>query len=120
MSKYAVGIYWSEADQAFIAEAPELPGCAADGRTRQEALSSAEVVIRAWIETARELGRPIPQPKHLHRKVELKQAPQGPQWLKELYGSFAPVWEDLASYSEEEINAAIEEAVKEVRRKKHA
>lgn len=61
--RYEVILYWSEEDQAFIAEVPELPGCAADGKTYQEALASAEVVIQEWIETARELGRPIPQPK---------------------------------------------------------
>jgi len=63
MPKYEVIIYWSQEDQAFIAEVPELPGCAADGKTHQEALASAEVVIREWIETARELGRPIPAPR---------------------------------------------------------
>jgi predicted RNase H-like HicB family nuclease len=62
-SKYEVIIYWSEEDQAFIAEVPELPGCAADGQTYREALANAEVVIREWIETARELGRSIPKPK---------------------------------------------------------
>jgi len=61
--KYEVIIYWSEEDQAFIAEVPELPGCAADGKTYREALASVEVVIEEWIETATELGRPIPQPK---------------------------------------------------------
>jgi predicted RNase H-like HicB family nuclease len=61
--KYEVIIYWSEEDQAFIAEVPELPGCAADGKTYREALASVEVVIQEWIETAKELGRPIPQPK---------------------------------------------------------
>ena len=61
--KYEVIIYWSEEDRAFVAEVPELPGCAADGRTHREALANAEVVIREWIETARELGRPIPKPK---------------------------------------------------------
>lgn len=63
MPKYEVIIYWSEEDQAFIAEVPELPGCAADGQTYQEALTSAEVVIQEWLETARNLGRPIPAPK---------------------------------------------------------
>jgi len=62
-SKYEVIIYWSEEDKAFVAEVPELPGCAADGRTHREALANAEVVIREWIETARELGRSIPKPK---------------------------------------------------------
>lgn len=63
MTKYEVIIYWSEDDQAFIAEAPELAGCAADGPTYQEALAALEQVIAEWIETARELGRPIPEPK---------------------------------------------------------
>ena len=61
--RYEVIIYWSQEDQAFIAEVPELPGCAADGKSYQEALSNAEVVILEWIETARELGRDIPSPK---------------------------------------------------------
>ncbi len=61
--KYEVIIYWSAEDNAFIAEVPELPGCAADGKSRREALQNVEVVIREWIETAKELGRPIPQPK---------------------------------------------------------
>ena len=63
MPKYEVIIYWSNEDQAFIAEVPELPGCAADGETHQEALANAEVVIHDWLETARDLGRPIPTPK---------------------------------------------------------
>ena len=53
-------LYWSNDDQAFIAEVPELPGCAADGVTRQEALANAETIISEWLETARELGRPVP------------------------------------------------------------
>jgi predicted RNase H-like HicB family nuclease len=61
--RYEIIIYWSDADQAFIAEVPELPGCAADGTTYQEAISAVEVVIREWIETATELGRPIPTPR---------------------------------------------------------
>ncbi len=61
--RYEIIIYWSEDDEAFIAEAPELPGCAADGRTPQEALAQVQVVAREWIETARELGRPAPEPK---------------------------------------------------------
>ena len=63
MPKYEVIIYWSDSDQAFIAEVPELPGCAADGETYQAALACAEVVMREWIETAEEMGRSIPQPK---------------------------------------------------------
>jgi predicted RNase H-like HicB family nuclease len=61
--KYEVIIYWSADDDAFIAEVPELAGCAADGPTPQEALAQAEIVAREWIETARELGRLIPEPK---------------------------------------------------------
>ena len=56
-------LYWSDYDQSFIAEVPELPGCAADGPTRQEALANVEVVIDEWIETAKDLGRAIPEPK---------------------------------------------------------
>lgn len=62
-SKYEIIIYWSQEDQAFVAEVPELLGCMADGQSYQEALSNAETIIREWIETARELGRPIPEPK---------------------------------------------------------
>jgi predicted RNase H-like HicB family nuclease len=61
--RYEIIIYWSEEDQAFIAEVPELPGCAADGTTYQEALANVQGVITEWIETAKELGRPIPKPK---------------------------------------------------------
>ncbi|HBG93237.1 MAG: hypothetical protein A3J81_08645 [Nitrospirae bacterium RIFOXYB2_FULL_43_5] len=63
MARHEVIIYWSEEDKAFIAEVPELPGCAADGSTYQEALANVEVVIQEWIETAKELDRTIPQPK---------------------------------------------------------
>lgn len=63
MIKYELIIYWSEEDKAFIAEVPELPGCAADGKTYKEAVENVEVIIQEWIETARELGRPIPEPK---------------------------------------------------------
>ena len=63
MNKFEIILYWSNEDQAFIAEVPELPGCAADGTTRQEALANAEIVMSEWLETARELGRPIPEPK---------------------------------------------------------
>ncbi len=62
-SKYEVIIYWSEEDQAFVSEVPELPGCAADGKTYREALANLEMVIQEWIETAKELGRPVPAPK---------------------------------------------------------
>jgi predicted RNase H-like HicB family nuclease len=63
MIKYEVIIYWSKDDEAFIAEAPELAGCAADGTTYQEALANLEVVISEWIETAKLRGRVVPQPK---------------------------------------------------------
>ncbi len=61
--RYEIAIYWSDEDNAFIAEVPELPGCAADGATREEALRNAEIAIDEWIATARELGRAIPAPK---------------------------------------------------------
>ena len=61
--RYEIIIYWSADDDAFIAEVPELAGCAADGLTYQSALSNVEIVMREWIETATELGRPIPLPK---------------------------------------------------------
>ncbi len=63
MNKYEIIIYWSEEDQAFIAEVPELAGCMADGATYQEALANAEIIIAEWIETAKDLGRQIPEPK---------------------------------------------------------
>lgn len=63
MIRYELIIYWSDADGSFIVEVPELAGCMADGATYQEAIANAEVVINEWIETARELGRPIPEPK---------------------------------------------------------
>ena len=63
MTKYEIILYWSDEDNAFIAEVPELAGCAADGASRQEALANAELVIEEWIDTVRELGRPIPEPK---------------------------------------------------------
>ena len=62
-TNYEIILYWNREDQAFIAEVPELSGCAADGTTYQEALSNVQVVIREWIETAEELGRPIPVPR---------------------------------------------------------
>ena len=61
MTKHKVEIYWSKPDNAFIAEAPQLPGCCADGPTRQQAVANLETIIEEWIETAIELGRDIPQ-----------------------------------------------------------
>lgn len=63
MTKYEIILYWSSEDDAFIAEVPELAGCAADGATRQEALANVEVIIDEWMETARTLGRSVPEPK---------------------------------------------------------
>jgi predicted RNase H-like HicB family nuclease len=63
MSKYELIIYWSKEDEAFVVEVPELPGCMADGATYAEAVANAQVVIAEWIETARQTGRPIPEPK---------------------------------------------------------
>jgi predicted RNase H-like HicB family nuclease len=61
--RYEVIICWSDEDQAFIADVPELPGCSADGASYQEAVANVETVIQEWIETAQELGRSIPAPK---------------------------------------------------------
>ena len=61
--KYEVIIYWSNDDNAYIAEVPELPGCMSDGKTYEESLKNIQLIIHEWIETAKELGRPIPEPK---------------------------------------------------------
>jgi predicted RNase H-like HicB family nuclease len=63
MIKYEMIIYWSEIDQAYLAEVPELAGCMADGATYREVVENAEQVIAEWLETAKELGRDIPEPK---------------------------------------------------------
>jgi len=62
-SRYEIIIFWSDEDDAFVAEVPELPGCMADGSTYQEALSNAEQIIQEWIETAKKLGRTVPDPR---------------------------------------------------------
>jgi predicted RNase H-like HicB family nuclease len=61
--RYELIIYWSKADETFIVEVPELPGCMADGATYEEAVANAQVVIQEWIDTAKSIGRPIPDPK---------------------------------------------------------
>ena len=61
--KYELVIYWSEEEQSFVVEVPELPGCMADGETYEEAVANVRQVIEEWIQTARELGRPVPEPK---------------------------------------------------------
>jgi predicted RNase H-like HicB family nuclease len=63
MSRYEIIIYWSKDDESFIAEVPELPGCMADGATYRQALENVETIIAQWLETARSLGRSIPEPK---------------------------------------------------------
>jgi predicted RNase H-like HicB family nuclease len=63
MYKYEVIVYWSEEDDSYIAEVPELPGCMADGITYADALKNVETAISEWIETAKLLGRDIPQPR---------------------------------------------------------
>lgn len=61
--KYELIIFWSEEDRAFVVEVPELPGCMADGETYEQAVVNAQQIIAEWIETAHEVGRPIPEPK---------------------------------------------------------
>jgi predicted RNase H-like HicB family nuclease len=63
MYKYEMIIYWSDEDESFIVEVPELPGCMADGKTYEEAIKNAQKVIEEWIEIAKEMGREIPRPK---------------------------------------------------------
>ena len=63
MYKYEIIIFWSEEDNAYVAEVPELPGCMADGTTHKEVLENVERIITEWIETAKEMGRPVPEPK---------------------------------------------------------
>ena len=63
MTKYELVMWWSDDDQAFLAEVPELPGCMADGATQEEALANVQVIINEWIETAESLGREIPEPR---------------------------------------------------------
>ena len=63
MYKYEIIIYWSKEDAAFIAEVPELPGCMAHGDTPEEALKNAKEAIQLWIDTSKEYGDPVPDPK---------------------------------------------------------
>jgi predicted RNase H-like HicB family nuclease len=63
MNKYEVIIYWSNEDEVFVADVPELPGCTAHGVTQELALANAQDAISLWIETAREFGDPVPEPK---------------------------------------------------------
>ena len=63
MHKYEIIIYWSSEDGAFVAEAPELPGCAAHGDSHEAALRQVHDAVELWLETAREFGDPIPEPK---------------------------------------------------------
>jgi len=63
MNKYEIIIFWSDEDKSYIADVPELPGCMADGKTYQEAISNAEIIINEWLETAKELDRKIPLAK---------------------------------------------------------
>jgi predicted RNase H-like HicB family nuclease len=66
MSHYTITIWWNEADDLFVAEAPELPGCIAHGSTQNEALANIREAIEVWLEIARQAGDPIPQPKRPH------------------------------------------------------
>lgn len=63
MQKYEIILYWSNEDEIFIAEVPELPGCMAHGKTQEDALKNANDAIQLWIDTAREFGDPVPEPK---------------------------------------------------------
>ena len=63
MLHYQINIYWSQEDEAYLAEVPELPGCMADGETYRAALENVQIIMQEWIDTARELGREIPTPQ---------------------------------------------------------
>ena len=63
MYKYELIVFWSEEDQSYIVDVPELPGCMADGKNYEDVIKNAQVVIKEWIETAESLGRDIPVPK---------------------------------------------------------
>lgn len=69
MHKYEVIIYWSAQDEAFVAEVPELPGCMAHGKSQDQALQNCQEAIDLWLETAKEFGRPIPDPKGRRLKL---------------------------------------------------
>jgi predicted RNase H-like HicB family nuclease len=68
MDKYEIIIFWSNEDQSFVADVPELPGCMAHGKMHEEALANAKTAMQLWIDTAREFGDPVPEPKG-HRLV---------------------------------------------------
>jgi len=61
--KYEIIVYWSDEDGRFVVEVPELPGCMADGETYEQAVQNAQIIISEWIETAKRLGREIPEPR---------------------------------------------------------
>ena len=63
MYKYEIILYWSNEDQSFVAEVPELPGCMAHGDDQETALRSIKGAMRYWVERAQQLGRPVPEPK---------------------------------------------------------
>ena len=63
MDRYEIILYWSAEDSAFIAEVPELPGCMAHGDTQEDALANVKEAMRLWLDTAREFGDPIPEPR---------------------------------------------------------
>ena len=70
MYKYGIVLYWSNEDGAFVAEAPQLPGCTAHGATQEAALREINEAIRLWIDTSRELGDPVPEPDGGRLKAE--------------------------------------------------
>ncbi len=63
MDKYEIILFWSAEDEVFVAEVPELPGCVAHGGTQEDALANAKQAVLLWIDTAKEFGDPVPEPK---------------------------------------------------------
>lgn len=85
MPRYEIIIYWSQADEAFIAEVSKLPACAADGKTYKEALAKVEIIIQEWIGTAKELGRPIPAPRPPRLRLTRFTCETTDQWTKKTF-----------------------------------
>jgi predicted RNase H-like HicB family nuclease len=102
---YSVFIAWSGADEAYVAKVLELPGCMAHGETRAEAIAQSEIAIENWLDTAQELGRPIPEPKHLdsyekEADAKFEQSAEEFQatWKKAVLESAPTIAENVAKY----------------------
>lgn len=109
MIKYKIIIYWSEEDQTYIVEVPELAGCKADGATYQEAVINVEQIISEWIERANELGRTIPKPKACMQKIERQEKTNINRFNQSLIESFIPPVNYLSKVLSEKILPAFDD-----------